>query len=283
MIYSSVTIEGKKTDVRFNVAHLYDASRWNVRRHNNSEYELHVVVQGSCTFELNEQNRDMYPGSAVLIAPGCYHGIKNITDDHVHFSITISGREKYFEGFVFFELPDEIKTLVDMFVAEGLKREKTDNEVMEAYIKLIVKKCWACMNISSEKTDGKIVSAAGVPARPISRTDEIDIYFQFNYMSSGGETELAERLHVSNRQLARILLANYGQTYREKLLSTRMDNATSLLRTTDMPMDKISEAVGYVSSAAFYRQFKKTYGMTPAEYRASKKTEGQAESRWPKS
>ncbi|WP_285686210.1 helix-turn-helix domain-containing protein [Actinoplanes sp. NBRC 103695] len=48
----------------------------------------------------------------------------------------------------------------------------------------------------------------------------------------------------------------------------RMDLASVRLRDTDDPVETISAAVGYSSSHAFSRAFRRAHGMTPGEHRA---------------
>ena len=81
---------------------------------------------------------------------------------------------------------------------------------------------------------------------------------------------LADLLHISRRQLVRILQANYGMNFRQKLQKTRMDYAAWLLATTNRQVSDIGQEVGYSSEAAFFKLFKRAFGMTPKAYRSAK-------------
>ncbi|WP_040950685.1 response regulator [Gorillibacterium massiliense] len=63
----------------------------------------------------------------------------------------------------------------------------------------------------------------------------------------------------------------YKQITKEGLLEyitdVRMDKAKQLLRETDLKIQEVSKAVGFVSEGYFYRFFKKSVGLTPSEYR----------------
>jgi len=52
------------------------------------------------------------------------------------------------------------------------------------------------------------------------------------------------------------------------LQQKRLDRAQRLLRTTALPVQAVAEAVGYETTSYFYALYKKTFGITPKEYRA---------------
>jgi YesN/AraC family two-component response regulator len=55
------------------------------------------------------------------------------------------------------------------------------------------------------------------------------------------------------------------------VLSLRMSNAQSLLENTEYNITEIAEAVGYDNPLYFSRLFHKHVGMSPSEYRRSRK------------
>ena len=57
--------------------------------------------------------------------------------------------------------------------------------------------------------------------------------------------------------------------YRSK---KRLKKAKLLLETTDMPIKEVSDSLGFYDIAYFYKVFKKTFAITPKEYRETKKT-----------
>ena len=99
------------------------------------------------------------------------------------------------------------------------------------------------------------------------RTDVIDTFFEDNMACYGTEEQLAEALHISKRQLARVLQEHYDMNFRQKLLVTRMDHAGWLLRTTEKSIGEICSIVGYNSETTFFKNFKNHYDVTPLQYR----------------
>jgi transcriptional regulator GlxA family with amidase domain len=79
---------------------------------------------------------------------------------------------------------------------------------------------------------------------------------------------LAERCHISPRQLARRFGAAFGMspaTYVERL---RMDEASQLLLSSGNSMERVAAAVGFRSADVFRRAFERRFGITPLQFRA---------------
>lgn len=79
----------------------------------------------------------------------------------------------------------------------------------------------------------------------------------------------AERFGVSPYTLSRSFKQTYGQTFVDYVMNLRLERARELLRTTDLKVNEIAEAVGYQPSY-FIRLFRKQEGMTPGQYRSEK-------------
>ena len=54
------------------------------------------------------------------------------------------------------------------------------------------------------------------------------------------EEDLAEHMHISKRQLSRVLQQLYGTSFRKLLIDVRMSRAVQLLGTTDFPAEEIA-------------------------------------------
>jgi len=97
----------------------------------------------------------------------------------------------------------------------------------------------------------------------------IDNFFAHHYMDSSANKQLAALLHVSTRQLHRILMEHYGKNYREKLNETRIRVAAGFLMDSTMSISEISEKMGYSTSEHFATFIKNETGLTPIQIRKS--------------
>ncbi|PWM63741.1 MAG: AraC family transcriptional regulator [Subdoligranulum variabile] len=80
-------------------------------------------------------------------------------------------------------------------------------------------------------------------------------------------SRVAEQYHVSLPYLSALIRQVTGSTFKELLQQKRLDRAQQLLRTTNLPVLAVSEAVGYETTSYFYSIYRKAFGITPKEYR----------------
>jgi AraC-like DNA-binding protein len=78
--------------------------------------------------------------------------------------------------------------------------------------------------------------------------------------------ELAERTHSSTRTLKR-KLAQQGTSYRKLVDELRKERATTLLSSTELPLEKIAAMLGYSDTASLHRSFRRWFHSTPEAYR----------------
>ncbi len=87
------------------------------------------------------------------------------------------------------------------------------------------------------------------------------------FLNPPGVDEIAAQVGLSAYQLNRRLKGLLGITARQLLTKTRIDVASRLLRTTALPIGDIAQQSGYCDQSAFTRQFRRTTGLTPRQYR----------------
>lgn len=81
--------------------------------------------------------------------------------------------------------------------------------------------------------------------------------------------DLGKALHASPYYLAHVFKEMSGYSPMQYLLRRRIGEAQNLLISTDLPIARISELVGYETQNYFTLQFSKHVGMPPREFRQS--------------
>ena len=75
-------------------------------------------------------------------------------------------------------------------------------------------------------------------------------------------------MHMSNSHMCTFYKQETGGTINQYLTQVRMEKARYYLMATNYSISDIAARTGYRESSYFGRIFKKTYDLTPAEYRA---------------
>lgn len=99
-----------------------------------------------------------------------------------------------------------------------------------------------------------------------NRAEQIEAYLANHGLESDCSCEaLARELGLSTRQVHRVCLQAFGQSFRQLLTGMRMQIAAHRLRTTDMPIGALAETLGYASAASFSAAYKRHFGKPPRE------------------
>lgn len=98
------------------------------------------------------------------------------------------------------------------------------------------------------------------------RIVEIITFIQKNYGDVTLES-LSEYFHLSKPYLSKYIKEKAGMTFQNAVKEERMKKARMLLKETGQTVETIAAEVGYENVEHFNRLFKKTYGITPVQYR----------------
>jgi AraC family transcriptional regulator, transcriptional activator FtrA len=88
-------------------------------------------------------------------------------------------------------------------------------------------------------------------------------------------TELARRAAMSKRNFARRFQESFGITPYQWILRQRLALARRLLETSDLPIDAVADASGFVTAANLRARFSEDLQTTPSAYRRSFRGESQ--------
>ena len=113
-----------------------------------------------------------------------------------------------------------------------------------------------------ESSSGKLFQEEKMP-RPI----QIEYMVQEHAHGKLSLEDMAETLHLSVKRTAGVIKETTGRTLGQLIREKRIQRAKTLLEHTGHSIVKIAEASGYPDVANFHRQFKKSEGITPAQYR----------------
>ncbi|NWL87628.1 MULTISPECIES: response regulator [unclassified Paenibacillus] len=79
--------------------------------------------------------------------------------------------------------------------------------------------------------------------------------------------DIAQQFSFSPNYLGYLFKEEVGKSFSEVLITMRMERARELLKDPTLKIYEVADQVGYRYIPYFSKQFKETFGMTPAEYR----------------
>lgn len=245
-------------------------------------FELHYIESGEAEYVCGKKNVKVGAGELLIIPPRMYHKEISETDENVKMTLGLEIKvpdKGAFSNDLDFCKSFSREGVTVIFVNDSLLKEKllqikrlasnADNgHIAREKMRAIAHEFTVYLYERLTETSAK--STAPTPDTTISREYEIDTFIARNFKSSVSRDVLAEKLHVSPRQLHRIIKKSYGKTYREKLSEIRLEIAISFLETTNKSISEIAEELGYSSNASFTTFIKNSTGKTPSEIRRAK-------------
>lgn len=92
-------------------------------------------------------------------------------------------------------------------------------------------------------------------------------FIDVNYMKPLTTNGVAQSVYLSPNYANSCFAQKYGMSIFNYISAVRLEKAKLLLKNTDEQITRIAELVGYGSKTSFYLAFKRSYGLSPTEYR----------------
>lgn len=247
--------------------------------HTHALYELFYVVDGALLVHFcdSKETVRVEKGQFLFVSPEVSH----FTEID-----PIEGAARYTFDFTFrikkktqtanrlcdlFSFPDYLKMPSDDFCRAQLEffiRARTQNEETMA----------GCHFLSFLLGVYKALGKENMAGPPVFNDTEANRLYKIERLCSTFYAEgfplslLAEELHLSERQVERIIKKHYGCGFHALITSYRMKEA-KLLLLKGVPVSAVAETVGYSSSSVFHRAFRNTFGVSPNEFVRSTATD----------
>ncbi len=271
-----LTVDKARVLFRFGPNFLRHRYIWDSPRHSNVNYELHIILHGSCAVEVAEDSLSLSAGDVLIVAPGVYHAALADAGPFERFTMTFAAPKSaltpilqtVINPYVRILAPPDIcslcGTILQEYGSEGLYQENLLHFQLGQLLVFLLRQF---TTLDKTTQQDRLIAGRILSKDMVDMVTTIEAFFTKNMASYGIMQQLADKLHLSKRQLCRLIPQLYGMTFREKLLDTRMDYAAWLLRTTQDSTAEICKKVGYNSEPTFYTKFKQHHGFSPAQYR----------------
>jgi len=239
--------------------------------HRHSDYEIFFIVRGTLSVKTKRRQIRADNGTIVILAPGTDHETElEISQGYcMYFNLEKkpkSGGELYEKIHTALQNPVTVLPLNadEQFYLERLAKaaeHPLSAEYEEHLIPLLFR----------ELIEKIIPRPSSREKKKRTRTvNLIDRYINEHYREKIRLSDLSRALYLCPKQISRVLRKEYGCSLPDLIHQRRLDLARTMLRESDAEIGQIAQRVGYEYENYFYTLFRKTYGMTPGEYREKK-------------
>lgn len=230
--------------------------------HYHSLYEIYYMVEGNCTYIIDNKIYNIQAGDIVIIPDGIIHHTKY--DDINHSRILINCTEEYIPdsvrtgmsvGKYLYRNPfvtDEVKKVLKAIEREYSLKDKHSDEIISCHTHslfyLLMRNAGTCLNIDN---GNKLIEQAVA-------------YIRENFASDITLSSLAGKFSVSPEHFSRIFKKETGLGFSKYLNSLRLQYAELLLKNSDdLNITQVAECCGFEDSNYFSKKFKEVYGVSP--------------------
>lgn len=167
-----------------------------------------------------------------------------------------------------FNLKSAYKLYHEIRSSDYFSAQEEDYYTMNHYEYFALKfNCFAdALTSLSESIDTLPLAQNAPKASSSSSFMKIIRYLNENYEKDITLKSLSDIFYLNSSYISQLIKNETGITYSQYLTELRIKKAKQLLKTTDMSLNQISEAVGFNDYFYFIKQFKKIVGVTPGKY-----------------
>lgn len=235
-----------------------------LRRTSFDSFLIMYIKKGACDIDLENQHYRACENQIVLLdcySPHSYYTSEGWEAEWLHFDGVCA--RGYYEAVTAGGSP--VITLKNNYRFEKYlhmiyMQFKDSPPIKEALINNYI------VNILTELLIGKEYRNANV--LPASIIEDSIVYINDHLTDELSLNELAEQASLSPFYFSRLFKKETGFSPHNYIITTRINNAKFLLRTSDASIKNICFTTGFTSESSFCTTFKKETGITPSEYRA---------------
>ncbi|PWM99972.1 AraC family transcriptional regulator [Massilioclostridium coli] len=257
----------------------------NMLPHKHDFYEIAYVYQGEFINEFPDGNKLVATdGHLILMNPYAAHLPYTVHREDIVFNILL--RKSYVEQ-ILVNLLSGNKLFLNFFLDSIYGHHQENNymifannlEIQDLLFSLILENCEQKLYYE-QVVDSYFVALFAILSRLHQTEIEHNIqkyvqnrtltdvisYIKLNY-SDVTLDKVAEAFHYSTGYLSRWIKRKTGSSFSDLVSQYRLEVAKRYLQNSMLPIEKITEIIGYSDTSYFYKFFKKQLGISPQEYR----------------
>lgn len=254
--------------------------------HKHDYIELIYVYSGEIKQKINGQEVYIEKGQICILDLNVLHSIEASSENDIAINIIMT--EKFFDSMFMSYLSEN--DIMSKFIIQALYHKKEHSEYLlfpcsdnnfiqdimkrllceyydrkiafdtaiHAYILILftelLRNYNSIMGVSKEKDLNMII------------INEVKNYLYGNYKEANLKST-AEHFHFNPDYLGRLITSLTGENFTTLLQNIKLKESCTLLKNSDFSIEEIIDRVGYNNLSYFYKLFKKSFNLTPVQYR----------------
>lgn len=247
-------------------------------RHSNTSYEIHYTQSGKGSVTVDGVTHSVQPGTLYITACGVEHSQRCDPEDPIieyclYLNCRLASQNSALSQFVqtpFWMGEDRgrVFPLLEQLIDEFRDPQPDTSHLLEALLRQIIIRLARLYRQGDDAVPAARNASGGTRAGTVFILEEA---FLFHYRTLT-LPDLASLLNLSMRQTQRLLQANFGMSFSQKLADARMAAASHLLVDTDLSVTEIADRTGFSSIEHFSAAFHRLMGCSPRQYRKTHRT-----------
>lgn len=259
---------------------------WAGPLHWHPDFEIATAVSGVLDFQVGQHHVILKAGDSILVNGNILHGIKQLSGDipdpmpNIVFSGALIASEtsdiyqKYIQPvancdalpFIVFNQKNSWHNEVNQLVKNVYGLMSEQGQCYEMAVQRELSSIFQC--IFSNFDELPKTENTRIQINTQIRIQKMLSYIREHYAEAVTLEEIARSANISHSEAGRCFNAYVGCSPVDALIQHRLQVAHRLIKDTTRSLQEISYSCGFNSVHYFSRQFRKTYGYTPGQYRA---------------
>jgi AraC-like DNA-binding protein/mannose-6-phosphate isomerase-like protein (cupin superfamily) len=277
-------------DVRF----LTSGQRHNVRKNRHDYFELIYLCAGEATLEIHERSLAFQEGDLAVVGSTLYHRIECRSTQPLTVAVLFfepdliradggPDNAEYLTPFLLQDtqfphivpgrtgVPNQVFELMQRIRAELPSNSTRARLSVKTFLKMIL-----ILLVNQYATYAGTVETFQRQQRALERLRPLFDHLEQHYGESIQVHQASRICGMSESHFMNFFKRATGQSFMAYLNHCRIERAQALLVTTEKPMSRISQEMGFCDQSYFGTVFRKLVGMTPAAYRAKARADAVA-------
>ena len=241
---------------------------WHSIKHMHHFTELFYVIRGNGSFLVENETFPVKEDDLIVVNPNVNHTeVSNPENPLEYIVLGISGlqflnedKEEVYDYSThnYYNFKHEILFYLRTLVEEVRDQDENYQAISQNLLEILI---WNIIR----RTKKKILLK---PTKKVNKECRfIEQYINDHFAEDITLQKLSELTYLNKYYIVHVFKKYKGLSPINYLIERRMEEAKNLLETTNYPVSKISDIIGFSSQSYFSQTFKKEMNMTPNQYR----------------